>query len=313
MGHRHTVHTLHFEGTTDLVFSNLVSGSHSVNFQTIKPDTGGPYVEQVFIQSIEERFEAVLEALEEILDNFSLNQVTCVGSGLTYTAIQLFGRRLDACGTDGTASGSNHRQVAGSLGRVVLTQLQGNANGNVQATLQGIMLSSDGDTAPTATVVNAALPTQALVPEAFKLHGIKVGNVTLDSDKITSFTLSTGINVIPEFGVKNYPQAVSVTKTAPMITIETEETTLLSSFALTGSKATHANSLIEIRKRDATTGGLIATGSSEHISITFAGHVRIEPFSGSGSSKATARLTIECSGVAGTPPLTAATDAALTL
>lgn len=312
MGTRHTVHTLHFEGTTDLVISNLVSGGHAVNLTTIGPDTGGPYMEQKFISQIDERFNAVVEAMESVLDIFNVNQVTCIESGKTFTGIELYGRALDACGAEGTSAGSTHRRVSNTKARLVIQSINVSATGNVSATLEGILLSADGDAAPTTTAFNVALPTQALVSEAFKLHAVRLAGTTLDADKVQSLTINTGLAITPEFGVKRYASALTVTKTAPTITVETEDTAL--AYALTGVIATHANTLIEFQKRDATTGGLYAASSTEHIACTAAGLLKVNnPFSGSGSNKATASIEIECTGVAGTPPLTFASAQELTL
>lgn len=316
MGTRHTIHTLKLNGASALTFSALVSGGHTINYGKVGPDSGGPYNEARFVASIENRIDATLEAIGTILDNLLINQVNCIASGETYTSLAMFGRSLDACGTDGTLAGSTHHSATAAIARLAVTQISASANGTAQATLAGYCLSADGVAAAVVAADDVALPTGGIVSEQFKLHGVQLANITLDSDKITSLTLDTGINVIPEFGVAQYPQAVTVTKTAPTLTIETEDTSLLSGsiFPETGKLATHANTVIEFQKRDATTGGFVAPATTEHISMTLAGMVTVDqPIQGSGSSKATARIVCECTGVAGTPPLTATVGGALTL
>lgn len=315
MAQRHTIHSLQLNGASALKLGALPSGGHAIDYTMAGPDSGGPYNEVRFIQQQAEKFDAVTTALSSILDNLGLVTPTCIGAGKTYTSIDLYGRALDTCGTDGTKAGSTHRKASSSLARLVVSSISASANGDVAVTLMGHLLSADGDAAPSATVYNVAIPTGMIVSEAFKLHAVQLANLTLSASHITQLTIDTGLAVTPEFGVKQYAQELTLTKTAPTLTIDTEDTSILdaSVFPATGKKATHANSLIEFQKRDASTGGLVAAATEEHVNMTVEGFCRVSPISGSGSNKATAQIICECTGLAGTPPLTATADVALTL
>ena len=313
MGNRHTIHTVHFEGSSDLVLSALPAGAHDYNYTTIGPDSGGPFQEVEFIQALEERLTFSSEALDSLLDNFSLTQINCIGAGKTYTEMHLYGRRLDPCGVAGTSAGSTHAQAKATLARLVFTQLTASGNGTASLAGYAILLSADGMAEASTVAYNVALPTGGIVDEAFKLHGVKLGGVTLDDDKITQLTLDTGLRVVPVFGTKSRPREVSFTKTVPTLTIASEDTSLVSSFPRSGTIATHANSLIELRKRDPTTGGEVATATTSHIALTVAGTVRPQNISGSGSQVATSGLVATLTGIAGTPPIAVSTGVALTL
>lgn len=313
---RHTIHTLRLNGTTPLTFSALVSGGHTINYTKTGPDSGGPYNEARFLQQIENRLDFSLEAIGTILDNLSFAQANCIGSGETYTSLAMYSRQLNACGADGTATGSVHRTDTAAIARLAITSLSASGNGSARINLAGYALSADGDAAAVAVAENVALLTGGITSEAFKLHAVKLANITLDAASITNFTLDTGIRITPVFGIKARPVAVVVEKTAPTITIETEDTSILqaSVFPETGVLATHANTLIEFRKRDATTGGFVANATTAHVALTAAGLVTPDqPIQASGSSRGTARIVCECTGIAGTPPITAAVDVALTL
>lgn len=316
MSKRNTVHTLLLDhASEDVILSDLENAGHTVNVETVEPDSGGPYEEVSITKQIDEMFDATSPAVGTLLDILSLVQATCIGSGQTYTDMQLFGRQLDSCGTDGTASGSVHRKTNCTKVRLMITQITANGNAPVSVTLRGILLSTDGDTAPSTTVSNVALPTGGIANEFFKLHGIKLtSSITLDSDMVTSFTLDTGIRYQQAFGNKTYAQELIVTKTPPEITIETEDTEIVENIPSTGLAIGHANSLIEFRRFDPSTGFPYSTSASEHAVLTIAGIARtLEPFSGSGSNVATARIGIKLTGVAGTPPITASTGDTLTL
>lgn len=316
MAQRHTVFAFQLNGSSALLIGGLLNGSHDVGYSMTGPDSGGPYKEVVFINQQEEAFSAGSTAMSSLLGNLSLVQANCIQSGNTYTSMELYGRALDACGTDGTLAGTNHRRVQATIARLVITEISASANGDVVVNLQAALLSSDGDTAPSTTVYNVALPTSPIVAEAFKLHAVQLANIELDASHIQQVTLSTGLAIQQEFGVKQYAQALTVTKTAPLLTIDTEDSSILdaSVFPATGKAATHGNSLLEFQKRDASTGGLVAAATEEHVNLTVAGFCRPPvPFSGSGSNKATAQIVCELTGVAGTPPIAASTDVALTL
>lgn len=316
MPKRNTVHTLLLDhASADLILSDLENAGHTVDVTTVEPDSGGPYEEVSITTQISEMFDASSPALGTLLAALSLVQCNCIGSGLTYTAMQLFGRQLDACGTDGTASGSVHRRVNSSKARLMITQISAGGNSPVGVTLKGILLSTDGDTAPSATVSNVALPTGGIANEFFKLHGVKLtSGITLDSDMLTNFTLDTGIRYEQAFGNKTYAQEIIVTKTPPEVSIETQDTEIVENIPSSGLNIDHTNSLIEFRKFDPSTGFPYATGASQHVKLTIAGKARtLEPFSGSGSQVATARIGIKLTGIAGTPPITAATAQTLAL
>lgn len=315
MGQRHTIHTLQLtHATTSLVLSDLSSAGHNVNTTTIEPDSGGPYEETSIIQQIEETFDAVTPALGTLLAALSLVQANCIESAKTYTDLLLFGRALDPCGTDGTKSGSVHRKTTASKVRLFVTRIEAQANGPVQVTLQGALLSADGDASPTTTVYNVALPTGGIVDEFFKFHGLKLESNTLDADKITSVSLDTGIRFQQAFGVKTYASGLIVTKTAPTLSIDTEDTSIEATIPKTGIALTHANTLLEFRAFDPSTGFPYATSATEHVALTVAGKARtVQPAQGSGSSPATARVEVKLTGIAGTPPITASTGQALTL
>jgi hypothetical protein len=162
-------------------------------------------------------------------------------------------------------------------------------------------------------VYNVALPTGGIVDEFFKLHGIVLESIELDPSMITNMTLDTGLRITRAAGSKTYAKEVIFTKTAPMLSIDTEDTEIESSIPKTGLAITHGNSLIEFRAYDSD-GFPAATSSTVHVALTMAGKARtVSPIQGSGSQVATARIECKLTGIAGTPPLTVSTGQALTL
>lgn len=316
MAQRHTIYAIELEGSSPLKLGALASGSHDISYTDLAPDSGGPYVEVNFIQEINEQIRASTSAISSLIDNLSLVQSTCLETGETFTAVAAFGRALDTCGTDGTKAGTTHARVRSEKSRVFVTDISVSGAGEVSANLQVQLLSADGDADASTTVYNVAMPTGITVDESYKLHGVTLAGISLDSDHITQLTINTGITYTAEFGVKTRPQSVTVTKTAPTITVDTEDTSILDAakFPKNGKQMTHANSTIEFRKRDPATGGEVAAATTEHVKLTVAGQIKpTQPLSGTGSNKATAQLTGVLTGSLGSPPIVATTGVALTL
>lgn len=313
---RYTFYALQLDhATTPIKLADLGSAGHQVDTTRLNPNTGGPYIEQSFIQQVAESIDFSCMALETLFDAISISAVTCLASGETYTGIKGFGRKLDACGTDATASGSVHRQVSNTKARLFPLRLTMGGNGNAVLDVQVILLSADGLAWASATVENVALPTGLIYDEAFKFHGMEFAGTQINSDMINNVTLDFGFgNVSRIFGAMQHAQDILLVKQDPTITVETEDGDLEATFPLTGTEGSHANSTIELQKRNPTTGGFHDTGESEHIVITFAGHgVPTTVFSGGGAAVGNSALGIQCTGIAGTPPLTISTGQTLSL
>lgn len=314
MGRRHTLYAIVLDGTTPLKLGALASGAHNAEIATVEPESGAPYNEASFLQAITETVEAESLALGTVLGAVSPTGVTCVESGKTYTAVQMFGRALNECDVDGTLAGSNHKRIACAKARLYIDAIGVTANQLATISLRGLLLSADGDAEAVTEVSNVALPTGLVVNEAFRLHAVRLGGVTLDADKISSVRLSPQVALTPAFGVKARPSAAVLTKVTATVEVESQDTLLTANFPRGGVAMTHLNTVLEFRKLDPTTGGDLATTEEEHVRLTLSGRVRpSSTFRASGSAPATSGLRGVLTGAAGAPPIVVETGVALTL
>jgi hypothetical protein len=189
-------------------------------------------------------------------------------------------------------SGSNHRSFTMVSGIIVPRRLTCDAQGDAELQFSVIPTWNQSD-AILSVADSVALPTLANASVRFALGGITIAGVTVDS--VVNLDLDFGITekVLKGDG-HPLPLWAGVERYQPKLTLRTFDATLAASGSIPtigGKAATHANTIIYLRKRTAT--GFVADATAEHIKLTMAGHAHVEPFDARGTSEADLSVMVD--------------------
>lgn len=209
-------------------------------------------------------------------------------------------------------SGSVHRLCRFKKGILIPRQLTCRHQQDAQLSLELIGIS-DGTNAPLIFAESQASPGAATDPARHTLATATVESVSFA--KLMGITIDFGLTVNAKGDASNpFPTRLEVVTSAPKVTIETESPELFSASGvpLLGKAATHANTLLEFRKRTKNTGSFVADATQEHISITTAGVLTAQTaFDASANADATASYMVTSFFDGTNAPLVIDTTAAL--
>ena len=116
-----------------------------------------------------------------------------------------------------------------------------------------VLLSADGEAAPSATVFNVALAGSPIFNEFFMLARQTIGGVAIDPTNVLGWSYSANQQYEVVWGEGPYPEEVVLTTMRPTVEIETDDTSLLAAGKIPegGLVCTHANTSMFLRKFDA--------------------------------------------------------------
>lgn len=224
--------------------------------------------------------------------------------------VELFEMQYDDVGQ--IVSGSNHRLLRFRKGILVPRQLTCRHQQDAQLSLELIAIS-DGTNDAVIFAESQASPGAATDPARHTLASAVIESVTFA--KLMGLTIDFGLTVNAKGDGSNpFPTRLEVQTSAPKITLETESPELFSASGvpLRGKVATHANSIVKLRKRTKNTGSFVADATEEHISITTAGVLTAQTaFDASANSDATASYMVTSLFDGTNAPLVIDTTAAL--
>lgn len=192
------------------------------------------------------------------------------------------------------AAGSSHMRVNGTDGLVIPTQFSA-AIGDEAATvaLECWFQSTDGLTVPATGSTAQALAAQAFnAMWALGPVKINIGGGLVEIDDVASVTVTTGINVLPEFkNGTNYPYRHYINLRSPTIEVRFRDydDVIANTYA--------ALTAIEVYFRKRAAVGFVAdtgVGNEQHIKLSFAdGLVSGRRLSASGTDSGEATLMVE--------------------
>ena len=163
------------------------------------------------------------------------------------------------------AGASANFQINATAGLFTASQYSASQDGDASATIEGVLLSSDGLIAPCTTAVNNTLASQTF-NGAWTLGPVLINGTALT--QVTSVNVRTGISVISKrFDGYPYPTWASIVKTDPTIEITTHNLDIASSYAIIGSAMTSCAVYFRKRSDGAT---LVAGAGSVHPKFSFA-------------------------------------------
>jgi hypothetical protein len=216
----------------------------------------------------------------------------CISSDGSHPGLRMFASVLNDCKST-PAAGTNLRYTIGK-GLIILGQLQAARGQDATISLM-VHAISDGTNSPFSTTYSSVTLPTSLLTQQYTLGHCKVGNVTLSD--LESMTIDFGVQVsakTPEMG-SIWPESIAVRKITPVATFTGFNPTILddASIPLIGKQATHAQTIIQLKKR-AGYSSFVANGTSEHIKITMGGLASItQAFTGSGNAELTNVLRVE--------------------
>jgi hypothetical protein len=292
-----------------------VSGfAHDIGMNLSNPESGAYNNEATFIASQQPRITFTTIALESMLKTVGLLDGLCVEDDTGKPGFQLFGQEHSVCTVGARASGSTNMSITAVKAHALIRSISANVGQDATVSMEVFCLSDDGANPPTATVYNAALPTGAVIDEAFTVGPIQLDGITIPNESIQSVTVDTGIeaNVI-QAAASIYPTAVVRAKAAPTVTIVLDDASFMSASGVPfgGLKVESPESFVSFVKRTAY-GGLAALTASEHTKISINGFARVtDHASGGGSSPLGATIVIQCNRIGANAPLVVANDTAL--
>lgn len=198
----------------------------------------------------------------------------------------------------GTRAGTlSHRKYNFSKGLIVPRTLTCSYGPNQHASISyEVIATHDGTNDPFTITESQTLPTAEADDERFALGPMTVGGVAIP--QMRQFEIDFGLNAVAEGGggerVDIWPTYVSIETIMSRITLRGIDPEWLKStnIPLAGKAATHANSIMYLRKR-ADGGTLVADNLAQHMKFTAAGLAFIDDaFDATGSGAAESSLVL---------------------
>ena len=193
-------------------------------------------------------------------------------------------------------SGNTHRSLLISGGAVVPRSITADHQGHARMSVD-VIVAKDG--ANDAIIISdvAALPALTLGGIRWTIGKMTVGGVALSD--YTSVTIDFG-NTVTTRGTQSsiWDTYVEISTHAPTITISGIDPAWFKAsggIPIAGLACTHANTILYLRKRDATATGFVADGTAEHIKFSAKGIAMIQsPMSGGAGRFTDTSLVIRC-------------------
>jgi len=249
---------------------------------------GSQYPQQTSIQGIKTGFRFTSYNVASALSvlgflGISLNANTAELYEILYT-------------DDGLISaGATHRKVALATGRAFWRRITCSNQADAQIEIEVMGLSSNGAASPAVFTESVALPT-AVDTARHTLASVSLANIAMGC--VTDLSIDSGIQITSAACNSDvFDTRIDLQSVVPKISITTLNSALVGSTAgkinITGAAATHANTIVRLRKRIAATGTFVADATTEHISITAAGMVVAnQPFQSSGNADGTTQFEL---------------------
>jgi hypothetical protein len=289
--HAATLHTTDLNGGSAVNIGGHTSMELSTGTETMSDESGSIYNEVRSLVSQLPEATLTTKSLATWLTYIGLAGY-CISSDGSHPGLRLFAQVLNDCKSP-PAANTNLRYTIGR-GLVILGQLQASKGQDATLSLK-VHAISDGTNAPfSVTYTSVTLPT-SLLSQQFTLGVCRVGNILLTD--LQSLTLDFGVECSkkePECGTI-WPESIAVRKIEPVATFTGFNPTILdaASIPLGGKQATHAQTIIQLKKRQ-NYASFVPDGTSEHIRLTMNGLATItQAFSGSGNGELTNVCRVE--------------------
>lgn len=275
--------------------STLVGGitqqSMNQNWENFNDDTSGePYARYRGIKTGNPEMGFTTVDPKAVIDAFDSGAAWTDISGLTGGVKQYLYKEPEGGLRDGT-DGESRQAVAGF---VVPRRLNIPGDGSPVTLDVAVIVTYDGTNDPIQLATGVTLPSGLTDALRWAMGGVTVGGVSLTG--LTSINIDFGINVnVPMTDGEIWPCYAGIKAYKPSITINGIDPSILADsggFPIEGGAATHANTIIYLRKRDAD--GFVANITAEHIKITAGGYAIYESEDGSQGDNVSYSMRLDC-------------------
>jgi hypothetical protein len=263
----------------------------AANVEASDDGSGSLYAEHMSVTGVSPVASFTTKCLASLLGFVGING-QCVGTGLAVTKVDGITRRMENC--DEALGGSPHIRDRVSKGLLRLGSL--NAARGQDATITGMVDAlSDGTNAPVVRTDGVALPT-GVVSQRFTLGKCAFANTTFDNLEQVGIEFNVQTDEKLPAEAMLWPETIGVLTVRPVIVFGARDVSKITNTLLAAgaSAATHANSIIQLVKRQSA-GSFVAAATEEHIRFTLAGLMIPENIaSAAAQAKATGSLRIPC-------------------
>lgn len=288
------IKTTDLNGGTAVAIGGVTSTTVRTNTQTISDESGDIYDETMSILSQIIDAEQTHKCLDQILTYIGLGGY-CISSDGSHPGLTMFGRILGDCKSP--PGSTDNVSYTFPLGLACIGRIDARRGADATVTLM-VKPLTDGTNAPMAFANSSVtLPARsALVKNLFTIGACKIGAVVLND--FSGLSLEFGITtsaMTPQQG-SIWPDSVGIRKIQPTATFTGFDPRILdnsSGIPLLGKQATHANTLIQFKKRLGYS-SFVANATTQHIALTMNGMAYVtDVFTGSGNGEATNAIVVK--------------------
>jgi len=226
----------------------------------------------------------------------------------------MFAKAWAAAGTFQGAS--SHRKFAVTEGMIAPMRVSVDGSGDAVLSY-GVYPMPDGANDPIIITDGQSLSGTFADTERYAIGPVEVAGVTID--QIQSINIEFGLSIVREASdAEINPSFIYVAAVEPSIRIVTTDLLAVentgaspAAIDMAGESATHANTILYLRKRTQPT-GFVADGTAQHVKFTGMGVATWrEVFGGGDGNRGAAELTIQCHYDGTNAPLTVTTGSAI--
>lgn len=287
--------TTDLNGGSAINFGGVTQTTIRTNVETISDDSGDIYDEAISLLSECVDASLTLKCLDAVLTYIGLGGYCILSDGGSHPGARIFGRILNDCKSQPGAT--DNLQYTFANGLIYLGQISAKRGGDATISIE-IKPITDGTNAPIAFASSSiTLPTRSSLSKTqFTIGACKVGNIVLSD--FDGFDLQFGVvtsAMTPAMG-SVWPDSIAVRKIRPIGAFTGFDPRILndsSGIPLLGKQASHANTLIQFKKRLGYS-SFVADATEEHISMTMNGSAHVtDIFTGSGNGEATNAIVVK--------------------
>lgn len=289
MAYKATVLKIHPNALASaLLLGGMIRQSATPNISVdASPVAGSPYILFSSINDMDPRIMFATYDLPNSLAAVGLTGLPIASSTEGRVGVELYELLYDDYGQ--FASGSVHRKLVCKKGAIFVRRISCAHGQDAQIELELIGIH-DGTNPIWSISESVAAPGSPTDTTRHTLGDIELGDVTLE--RVTNLDIDFGVSAASQgTGSNPYRTYIDVSSIQPSVRVQTKQPGQFSAAGvpLIGIAATHANSLIKLRKRVRNTPSFVADETEEHVTITTGGTLYCEEaFSATADGEGTA-------------------------
>lgn len=288
--HAYTIYGVHFDPASgsDTVLNQIDGTPIDLN-PTMQGDThsGNVYPGCIFVSDMRPMSAISTRNIKQALTLIGTEAAT-ITSDVDEFGLSIYAQKLDKYGK---RAATGHRRWSIASGMVVARSISANRDGS---SYSFEVHAIDNGADPIAVTNSVTLPTLPTTENHYVLDKIVISGVTLPAN--TEATLNFGVNLdIDKSGGKLFPNWCHIDTVTPDLTVTGFDADWITiaggAFDIFGAAATHANTIVWLKKRECGK-TFYADNTSNHIKITIAGKAQPMRTMG-GNGKVTTGISVK--------------------